>query len=130
MFKFLFMQQRNLYNKIFGGFLMRQAYELAWINASLYCKSKPKISVVDNISFRRPVLIGSLLLLTSQVVYTEANSMMIRVHAENISPATQVHEMTNEFYFRFDAPADLIMSQVFPKTYAESMMFIDGKRHW
>ena len=33
---FLLFQQRNLYNKIFGGYLMRKAFELAWINATLY----------------------------------------------------------------------------------------------
>ena len=33
---FLLFQEKNLYNKIFGGFLMRQAFELAWANAALY----------------------------------------------------------------------------------------------
>lgn len=31
----LVLQQRNLYNKIFGGYLMRKAFELAFANASL-----------------------------------------------------------------------------------------------
>ena len=29
-------QQKNIYHKIFGGFLMRQAFELAWTDAALY----------------------------------------------------------------------------------------------
>lgn len=29
-------QQRNLYKKIFGGFLMRSAFELAWANAASF----------------------------------------------------------------------------------------------
>ena len=32
----IFVQQRNLYNKMFGGFLMRAAYELGWTNATVY----------------------------------------------------------------------------------------------
>ena len=35
-----FPEQKNLYNKIFGGFLMRQAYELAWANACVYSKTR------------------------------------------------------------------------------------------
>ena len=31
-----FPEQRNLYNKIFGGFLMRQAFELAWTSVALF----------------------------------------------------------------------------------------------
>lgn len=26
-------QERNIFNRIFGGFLMRKAYELGWANA-------------------------------------------------------------------------------------------------
>lgn len=29
-------EQRNLYNKIFGGYLMRKSFELAWTTASLF----------------------------------------------------------------------------------------------
>jgi acyl-coenzyme A thioesterase 9 len=32
----LFFKQRNLYNKIFGGYLMRKSFELAWTTASLF----------------------------------------------------------------------------------------------
>ena len=35
-----FPEQKNLYNKIFGGFLMRQAFELAWANACVYSKTR------------------------------------------------------------------------------------------
>ncbi len=52
--KFLnYEKQRNLYNKIFGGFLMREAFQLAYSNASLYSKSIPRICVVDNISVNK-----------------------------------------------------------------------------
>lgn len=124
-----FPEQRNLYNKIFGGFLMRQAFEIAWANASLFIKSVPRIKVVDNISFKRPVLIGSLLFLSSQVVFTENNLVQVRVHAQTVNPTTNVMETTNDFYFKFSAPPTSDMPQVMPKSYAESMMYIDGKRH-
>lgn len=31
-----FPSKRNLYGKIFGGYLMRQAYEAAWANAAIF----------------------------------------------------------------------------------------------
>jgi acyl-coenzyme A thioesterase 9 len=115
---------------------MRQAYELAWVNACLYCKTTPKISVVDNISFKRPVLIGSLLFLTSQIVYTESNQMQVRVHAETVDPLNPNNrEISNDFYFVFTSPISggsnnsESLPRVVPKTYAESMMYIDGMRH-
>ncbi|CAG2234294.1 ACOT9 [Mytilus edulis] len=63
-----FPEQRNLYNKIFGGYLMRKAFELAWTSAALYSKSRQvAITTVDDIVFRKPVEIGSLLFLSSEV---------------------------------------------------------------
>lgn len=29
-------QERNIFNRIFGGFLMRKAYELGWANACAF----------------------------------------------------------------------------------------------
>jgi acyl-coenzyme A thioesterase 9 len=124
-----FPEQRNLYNKIFGGFLMRQAYEIAWINASLYSKTIPRIETVDNITFKKPVLIGQLLFLSSQVVYTEKKFIQVKVHAQSVDIATNVKETTNDFYFKFSVASDVNLPQVIPKSYAESMMYLDGKRH-
>jgi len=108
---------------------MRQAFELAWTNATLYSKTTPKIKVVDNITFKRPVLIGSLLLLSSQIVYTDQNHMLIKVLAQSVEPRTNQREITNDFYFKFAVPKDHNLPQVMPKTYSEYMLYIDGMRH-
>lgn len=122
-------EQRNIYNKIFGGFLMRKAFELAWINACMFSKSRPLISVVDDITFKKPVVIGSILYFNSHIVYTKGNEMVTKVLAEKVEPETGEHEVTNEFFFTFVAPDRAQLSQVIPKSYAEAMMFIEGKRH-
>lgn len=31
-------QDRNLHGKVFGGFVMREAFELGWLNAYLHVK--------------------------------------------------------------------------------------------
>lgn len=50
-----FPEQKNLYNKIFGGFLMRQAFELAWANGCVYSKNRlvRDTQIVDIVICRR-----------------------------------------------------------------------------
>ncbi|XP_050394841.1 acyl-coenzyme A thioesterase 9, mitochondrial [Patella vulgata] len=122
-------EQRNLYNKIFGGYLMRKAFELGWANAALYSKTRPITKVIDDIAFRKTVEIGTVLFLSSQVVYTKGSQMQVKVHAEVVDPTVGKHETSNDFHFTFDSQLD-DLTQVMPKTYAESMMYLDGKRHF
>ncbi|XP_034023993.1 acyl-CoA thioesterase 9, tandem duplicate 1 isoform X2 [Thalassophryne amazonica] len=121
-------QERNIFNRIFGGFLMRKAYELAWANACSYGGCRPNLVAVDDILFQKPVEIGSLLLLSSQVCYTEGNYMQVRVHSEVFDPLTQQHNTTNVFHYTFISDRDV--PNIIPKTYGESMLYIDGKRHF
>ncbi|KAK6962071.1 acyl-coenzyme A thioesterase 9 mitochondrial [Biomphalaria glabrata] len=123
-------EQRNLYNKIFGGFLMRMAYELAWANASIYARKRPRLcKVVDDILFNKPVEIGSLLLLSSQVVYTKGSDLQIHVHAKVDNLERGINENTNDFHFTFDMGVPNL-PRVIPKTYSESMLYLVGKRHY
>ncbi|XP_068126156.1 acyl-coenzyme A thioesterase 9, mitochondrial isoform X2 [Hyperolius riggenbachi] len=121
-------QQRNIFNRIFGGFLMRKAYELGWATACSYGGSRPYLVAVDDIMFQRPVEIGSLLFLSSQVCYTENNYVQVRVHTEVSDPITREHHTTNIFHFTY--VADKAVPQIVPQTYGESMLYLDGKRHF
>ena len=75
-------ENRNRFNKIFGGFIMRQAFELAWANAYVFGKSRPFCMHMDDIWFRAPVEIGALLYFNSQICYTQDNYIQTRVSAE------------------------------------------------
>ncbi|XP_015264356.1 PREDICTED: acyl-coenzyme A thioesterase 9, mitochondrial [Gekko japonicus] len=121
-------QERNIFNRIFGGFLMRKAYELGWATACSYGSSRPYVIAVDDIMFQRPVEIGSLLLFSSQVCYTEENFIQVRVHSEVYNPDTRQHHTTNVFHFTFMSENQI--PQIIPKTYGESMLYLDGKRHF
>nr|CAH0100913.1 unnamed protein product [Daphnia galeata] len=121
-------ENRNRFNKIFGGFLMRLAIELAWANGYVYCKSLPTLVHVDDILFRKPVEIGSLLYFSSQVVYTQGHYVMIRVTAEVVQPENGTHDLTNVFHFTLKT--DSQVPEVIPRTYQEAMMFLDGRRHF
>ena len=96
-------EYRNMYNKIFGGYLMKEAFELAWANACIYIKCNPIIVNVEDIIFRKPVEIGSLLYLSSIVVYSSERHLQTRVVAEVYDPKTGTVEATNIFYFLFSS---------------------------
>ncbi|XP_053311805.1 acyl-coenzyme A thioesterase 9, mitochondrial isoform X2 [Spea bombifrons] len=121
-------QQRNIFNRIFGGFLMRKAYELGWATACSYGGSRPYVAAVDDIMFQRPVEIGSLLFLSSQVCYTQGNYIQVRVHSEVSDPITREHHTTNIFHFTYKSEKEV--PQIVPQTYGESMLYLDGKRHF
>jgi acyl-coenzyme A thioesterase 9 len=51
---------------------MRRAYELAFADASIFLKSRSaNLLSMDEVIFQRPVHVGSLLKLTSHIVYAE-----------------------------------------------------------
>ncbi|KAK8401607.1 hypothetical protein O3P69_001026 [Scylla paramamosain] len=121
-------ESRNIFNKIFGGYLMRMAFELSLVNAHLFSKQRPRCLHIDDILFRRPVEIGSLLYLNSQVVYTEGSHMQISTKASVMDAATSSINLTNIFHFTFEADQPVPAS--LPKTYHESMLYLDGRRHY
>uniref|UniRef100_A0A6I8MXN3 Acyl-CoA thioesterase 9 n=1 Tax=Ornithorhynchus anatinus TaxID=9258 RepID=A0A6I8MXN3_ORNAN len=108
-------QERNIFNRIFGGFLMRKAFELAWATACSFGGSRPFVVAVDDIMFQRPVEIGSLLFLSAQVCYTEGQYIQVRVHSEVSKSDSRGHETTNVFHFTFLAENEV--PKVVPKTY-------------
>lgn len=121
-------QERNIFNKIFGGFLMRKAFELAWATACVYGGSRPSAAAVDDILFQRPVEIGALLYLSAQVCYTKGEYIQVRVHCTVVDPVTKERNTTNIFHFTLVSEKEVM--QVFPKSYGESMLYLDGKRHF
>ncbi|KAJ8403289.1 hypothetical protein AAFF_G00355060 [Aldrovandia affinis] len=121
-------EERNVFNRIFGGFLMRKAYELAWANTCAYGGCRPNLVAVDDILFQKPVEIGSLLLLSSQVCYTQDKYIQVRVHTEVLDPLSRQHHTTNVFHFTFSSPEEV--PAIMPRSYGESMLYLDGKRHF
>lgn len=60
-------EDRNAHNKIFGGFLMRQALELSWITAFNFCKKRPTLEGISDISFHKPVNVSSAIKMDAKV---------------------------------------------------------------
>ncbi|KAF2349945.1 HotDog domain [Trinorchestia longiramus] len=120
-------EHRNRFGKVFGGFIMRKAIELAWTSAYVHSGQRCDIQHIDDVIFTRPVEVGSLLYLNSQVVYTEDNHMQVSTKASMMDPVTNTLNLTNIFHFTF--AADAAVPRVLPCTYHEAMMYLDGRRH-
>lgn len=84
--------------------------------------SSAAFSFNADITFLRPVEIGSLLKLRSQVIFCQANTLMVEIEATVHDPLKAEKHLTNRFYFTFNCPdhqGDLPL--VMPQTYEEGM---------
>lgn len=70
----LFMQPqyRNRHSyMIFGGYLLRQSFELAYCAAAAFSSAGPRFVSLDSTTFKAPVPVGAVLSMDATVVYTE-----------------------------------------------------------
>jgi acyl-coenzyme A thioesterase 9 len=117
-------QVQNLHNRIFGGFLMRRAFELAFSNAYVFGGARPLFLQMDDVSFASPVDVGDLLVFNSRVLYTDTGRLKdyynsatvsapgydpdqqlplvhIEVEAWVTEPEKASARLSNSFYFTF-----------------------------
>lgn len=126
-------QDRNLHGKIFGGYLMRESIELAWLVAYKYAKfDHPEFEAIDDFTFHEPVEIGCIVELDATVTYSEAQFMNITVEAikvmRNEKENRWERKKCTELHISFSCPETAIIKPVYPATYAEAMKFLYSKR--
>ncbi|KAK2614871.1 hypothetical protein N8I77_001663 [Diaporthe amygdali] len=139
-------QYRNRHQTmIFGGFHLKQTFELAFCCAASFAHARPTFISADPCTFRNPVPVGSVLYLRATVAYTdppllEENGSEPK-HKDLKRPVTRVHvrvdskvrdvehdtttKPTGQFNYTFSVPKDV---KVLPHTYQEYMMYIDARR--
>ncbi|KAF4976072.1 hypothetical protein FZEAL_7219 [Fusarium zealandicum] len=138
-------QYRNRHQTmIFGGFHLKQTFELAFCCAASFAHARPTFISADPCTFRNPVPVGSVLYLTATVAYTDPSLLeedgTEPQHTDPDKPLTRVHvrvdskvrdvehgvaKSTGQFNYTFSVPKDL---KVLPHTYEEYMMYIDARR--
>lgn len=138
-------QYRNRHHfMIFGGFLLKQTFELAFCCAASFTHTRPKFVSLDPSTFQNPVPVGSVLYLTATVVYTEPPAVkdakddpeadeqstgQTRVQVRVDSKVRNVEhgetKPTGQFNYTFLIDKDI---KVMPRTYSEFMMYIDARR--
>ncbi|KAL5363610.1 HotDog domain-containing protein [Aspergillus floccosus] len=129
-------QDRNRHNfMIFGGFLLKQTFELAFCCAASFSHTRPNFISLDPSTFENPVPVGSVLYLRATVAFTEpfehegAESKYTKVQVRVDSKVRDVEhgtkKSTGQFNYTFLVEKDI---QVMPKTYGEFMLWTDARR--
>ena len=147
-------QYRNRHNfMIFGGFLLKQTFELAFCCAAAFSHSRPTFVSLDPSTFENPVPVGSVLYLTATVAYTDpplattpddmhrasdvgsslqdeaSDSDYTRVQIRIDSKVRNIEhgetKPTGQFNYTFLVAKDI---KIMPKTYSEFMIWVDAKR--
>ncbi|KAM0751769.1 hypothetical protein T439DRAFT_324959 [Meredithblackwellia eburnea MCA 4105] len=124
-------QERNVHNKVFGGYLMRLAYETAYSTACLFARTPVSFIALDELHFALPVELGSLLTLDSRVTYNpmvgDHKSFHVAVEAGTTNLQSGERKITNTFHFTF-ASDKALDRHVLPRSYKQAMMWLDARR--
>ena len=126
-------QNRNRHHfMVFGGYLLRQTFELAFTCAAAFSHTRPRFLNLDPSTFEEAVPVGSVLYVSAGVSYTESDpnggtriQVMVRTHVRPVEHQDQERKTTGTFYYTFLAPADV---SVLPQSYSEFMRWVAGRR--
>jgi acyl-coenzyme A thioesterase 9 len=126
-------EQENHSKVIFGGYIMRRAYELASIGAERIAPNRPVIAAVNRVNFLHPVQIGDKLRFTSAVVYTEGPAICVQTAIERHSRDRTARALSNSCLFTFVNVTPQMtrapVPPVHPATYAEDARWLDARRN-
>ncbi|KAJ5556482.1 hypothetical protein N7494_000397 [Penicillium frequentans] len=129
-------QDRNRHNfMIFGGFLLKQSFELAFCCAASFAHARPNFLALDPSTFENPVPVGSVLYLRATVAYTEPEEregdsskytkVQVRVDTKVRDVEHGTRKSTGMFNYTFLVEKDI---NVMPKSYGEFMLWTDARR--
>lgn len=134
-------QYRNRHNfMIFGGFLLKSTFELAFTCVSAFSHTRPSFIALDPSTFENPVPVGSVLYLTATVAYTDSplvssgdvkvspegsTRIQIRVDSKIRNIEHGETKPTGQFNYTFEVKKDV---KIIPESYSQFMMYLDARR--
>lgn len=125
-------EQENVPRTVFGGYLIRRAYELAALAAEMVAPNRVVPCRVNRINFNQPVLLGDQLKFTARVVYTGRTTITVQSDIERFGQSGDDKALSNSCLFTFrNVDADMQPMQVpfiYPVTYAEDARFLHAYR--
>jgi len=128
----MFPELEKVPQSIFGGHLMRRAYELAAICAELVAPGRVVIVAVNRINFLQRVHIDDKLHFTCRVIHTGKTSVSIEADIERISRDRTSKALSNTCLFTFVCVDTEMRPQpvppVYPTTYAEDALYLTAYR--
>jgi len=128
----MYPEQENVPQKIFGGYLMRRAYELSAVCSELAAAGRSVIAAVNRINFINPVRLGDKLHHTSRVVYTGECFVCVEANIERISRDRSTRALSNSCLFTFVHVDEELnhcpVPPIYPTTYAEDARYLTAMR--
>jgi acyl-CoA hydrolase len=125
-------EQENVPKTIFGGYLIRRAYELAALAAEMVAPDRVVPCQVNRINFNEPVLLGDQLKFTARVVYTGRTTITVQSDIERFSRGVGDKALSNSCLFTFRNVGAEMQPQpvpfIYPVTYAEDARFLNAYR--
>lgn len=128
----MYPEQENVPQKIFGGYLIRRAYELSAICSEQVAPNRPIPAAVNRINFFHPVRMGDTLHYTTRVVYTHGSFICVEANIERISRDKTTKALSNSCLFTFaNVDAELnhrSVPVVYPTNYGEDARYLMAHR--
>lgn len=122
----------NVPQKIFGGYVIRRAFELSLMHAEEIAPDRPVFVRVNRINFLQPIRIGDKLDFTSRIVYTGRTSISIEINIERTSMDKVTRALSNTCVFTFVNVDEQMhprpVPNVYPTTYAEDERYLKAYR--
>jgi len=129
----MYPDQEGVPKTIFGGYLIRRAFELSSICAELVAPDRPVVVAVNRINFFHPVRLDDKLHFTSRVVYTGTTSICVETGIERLSRDRTSKALSNICLFTFvNVDRDLAprpVPKVYPATAGEDASYLEASRH-
>lgn len=126
-FEMSHVSDKNLQGTVFGGLLMKGAFELGFVTAyKIGNGSYPRTSGIGDTTFFAPVPPGSILFLTATPTFALDDLLDVNVTIDvmrNVNGEI-VKSRTNEINIFFKG----VWKQIMPVTYREAMLSIEGAR--
>lgn len=128
----MYPDNENVPKKIFGGYVIRRAFELALMQAEEIATGRPVFVRTNRINFLQPVRIGDKLDYIGRVVYTGESSMTIEINIERTGINKVTKALSNTCIFTF-VNVDEEMNpkpipKVYPTTYDEDERYLNAYR--
>jgi acyl-coenzyme A thioesterase 9 len=124
-------EQENVPKTVFGGYLIRKAYELAALAADMVTSDRAVPCLVNRINFNQPVLLGDQLKFIARVVYTGKTTITVQSDIERFSRSGS-KALSNSCLFTFRNVGDDMQPQpvpfIYPVTYAEDARLLNAYR--
>ncbi len=125
-------EHENVPEKIFGGHLIRRAYEQSSICAEEVAPDRPVIVAVNRINFVQPVRMGDKLHLVSRAVYSGDCSVCVETDIMRISRDRKQIHLSNACIFTFVNVDDELkprpVPRIHPATYKEDAAYLAAHR--